>query len=105
MGAVRELAEKTGAVVLLKGSTTTVAAPDGRILFAASGTPALATAGSGDVLSGVIGAFVARGLGVFEAAAFAAHVHQRAAATGYADGLMAGDLPDLVAQWLSDAGA
>ena len=59
--------------------------------------PALATAGSGDVLSGIIGAFCARGLPPLEAAAVAAHVHGRAASLGPAQGLVAGDLPALVA--------
>jgi NAD(P)H-hydrate repair Nnr-like enzyme with NAD(P)H-hydrate dehydratase domain len=49
----------------------------------------------------VIGAFVARGVPPFEAAGLAAHVHGRAAALGFAEGLVAGDLPDLVAGWLS----
>ncbi|HEV7886531.1 MAG TPA: NAD(P)H-hydrate dehydratase [Acidimicrobiales bacterium] len=103
LAAVRALASETGACVLLKGSTTTVAAPDGRVLFAAAGRPSLATAGTGDVLAGVISAFAARGLDVFEAAAFAAHAHGRAAGLGLREGLVAGDLPDLVARWLSRA--
>jgi len=102
LAAVREAASSTGTVVLLKGSTTVVAAPDGRALFAAAGSPRLATAGTGDVLSGVIGAFVARGVPAFEAAGLAAHVHGRAAGVGWAEGLVAGDLPDLVARFLSD---
>ena len=58
----------------------------------------LATAGTGDVLSGVIGAFLARGLPARQAAALGAHVHGRAAALGPAEGLVAGDLPDLVSE-------
>ncbi|MGO8874196.1 MAG: NAD(P)H-hydrate dehydratase [Acidimicrobiales bacterium] len=103
IGDVRALAARTGAVVLLKGSTTVVAAPDGRVLLAAAGSGRLATAGSGDVLSGVVGAFLARGLGGLEAAALAAHVHGRAAARGRPEGLLAGDLPELVADVLSAA--
>ena len=57
--AARETAESTGAVVLLKGSTTVVAAPDGAVIEVSAGTPWLATAGTGDVLAGVIGALVA----------------------------------------------
>jgi hydroxyethylthiazole kinase-like uncharacterized protein yjeF len=98
---VREAAKLSGAVVLLKGSTTVVASPDGRVLFAAAGSPRLATAGTGDVLSGVIGAFIARGLPPFEAAAYAAHCHGRAASLGPAEGLVASDLPRLVSVWLS----
>jgi len=77
ISAARSLAADRGAVVLLKGPTTVVAAPDGRILLAAAGDARLATAGSGDVLSGIIGAFLARGAGPLEAAAAAAHVHGR----------------------------
>ncbi len=99
---VAAVASQTGAVVLLKGSTTVVAAPDGRVMIAASGSPALATAGAGDVLSGVIAGFLARGLPALEAAALAAHVHGRAAARGRREGLVATDLPDLVSDFLSD---
>ena len=101
LAAAREAAAGSGAIVLLKGSTTTVAHPDGRALLAAAGDSRLATAGTGDVLSGVIGAFLARGVPAFEAAALAAQVHGQAARTGYKEGLVAGDLPELVAAWLS----
>ncbi len=103
VGDVRVLAARTGAVVLLKGSTTVVAAPDGHVLLSTAGSPRLASAGSGDVLSGVIGAFLARGLGPLEAAALAAHVHGRAAGLGRPEGLLAGDLPELVSDVLSAA--
>jgi NAD(P)H-hydrate epimerase len=103
LGAVRSLAEASGAVVLLKGSTTLVGAPDGRAWFVTAGSPRLATAGTGDALSGVIGAFLARGVAAPQAAALAAHVHGRAAELGRPVGLVAGDLPDLVADWLSGA--
>jgi NAD(P)H-hydrate repair Nnr-like enzyme with NAD(P)H-hydrate dehydratase domain len=96
--------------VLLKGPLTAVAAPrDGSpdvlspdVLLSSAGVPALATAGTGDVLSGVIGAFLARGVPAHQAAALAAHVHGRAAARGRPEGLVAGDLPDLIAAWLSE---
>jgi hydroxyethylthiazole kinase-like uncharacterized protein yjeF len=101
LAAARDAAARSGAIVLLKGSTTVVAAPDGMALLSSSGDSRLATAGTGDVLSGMIGAFIARGAPAFEAAALAAHVHGRAAGTGYSQGLVAGDLPDLVASWLS----
>jgi NAD(P)H-hydrate epimerase len=101
IGAARDLSRRTGAVVLLKGSTTVVAAPDGRSLVSTSGSPRLATAGTGDVLSGIVGAFLARGLGPVEAAAFGAHVHGRAAELGLSEGLLAGDLVELVPRWLS----
>lgn len=102
MGSVRGLARSTGAVVLLKGSTTVVAEPGGRALLVTTGSARLATAGTGDVLAGMIGAFLAEGVGPAEAAAWAAHVHGRAATRGRAVGLVAGDLPALVADWLSE---
>jgi NAD(P)H-hydrate epimerase len=98
---VREVAGQTGAVVLLKGSPTIVADPDGRVLVARSGSSRLATAGTGDVLSGVIAAFLARGVPALEAAGLGAHCHGRAASLGFREGLVAGDLPELVAEWLS----
>jgi NAD(P)H-hydrate epimerase len=79
--AVRSLARATGCVVLLKGATTLIADRDGRVRVVRSGTPTLATAGSGDVLSGVIGATIARGHDPLDAAALGAHLHGRAGAT------------------------
>jgi hydroxyethylthiazole kinase-like uncharacterized protein yjeF len=107
LAAARDLASHLGAIVLLKGPLTAVAnpvdvAPD--VLLSTAGVPALATAGTGDVLSGVIGAFLVRGVPAHRAAALAAHVHGRAAARGRREGLVAGDLPDLVAGFLSGAG-
>jgi NAD(P)H-hydrate epimerase len=103
VAAARQLAELLGAVVLLKGSTTAVAAPDGEAFLVTSGSSRLATAGTGDVLSGIVGAFLARGLDPLRAAALAAHVHGRAAGLGFVEGLVAGDLPVLVARVLSSA--
>jgi NAD(P)H-hydrate epimerase len=100
IASVRGLAAETGAAVLLKGSTTVVAAPDGRILLAAAGTPALATAGTGDVLSGTIAAFLARGAEVPLGTAAAAHAHGAAARSAPA-GLVAGDLFELIPRWLA----
>jgi NAD(P)H-hydrate epimerase len=101
ISAARKLAVASGAVALLKGPTTAVASPDGRVLLGLTGSTNLATAGTGDVLSGVIGAMLSRGVAPLEAAALAAHVHGRAGARGPGDGLVAGDLPDLVAQVLA----
>lgn len=75
---VRDLARATGCVVLLKGPTTVIAHPSGSLRVVTSGTASLATAGSGDVLSGLIAATIARGHDPFEAAALAAHLHGRA---------------------------
>ncbi len=95
-GAARGLASATGAVVLLKGPTTTVAAPDGAVLVVRSGDARLATAGSGDVLTGLVAAHLAAGAEPLRAAAAAAHLHGLAARCGPPRGLVAGDLPDLV---------
>ncbi len=94
--AARTLARDLSCVVLLKGSTTIVADETGRVLVANQGGPRLATAGTGDVLSGIIGAFLARGIPPLEAAAAGAFVHGRVGNLGWPDGLVAGDLPDLV---------
>ncbi|HEX3948154.1 MAG TPA: NAD(P)H-hydrate dehydratase [Acidimicrobiales bacterium] len=121
LAAARRLADRTGAVVLLKGSLTAVACPaidadahtavdadtgadrrPGKVLLAAAGSPRLATAGTGDVLSGIVGALLARGVPAPAAAALGAHVHGRAADRGPAEGLVAEDLPALVAGWLSE---
>lgn len=101
IAAVRDLARRAAAVVLLKGSTTVVADPSGDVLVSTSGSARLATAGTGDVLAGVIGAFLARGTEPARAAALGALVHGRAAALGRAEGLVAGDLPELVADVLA----
>jgi ADP-dependent NAD(P)H-hydrate dehydratase / NAD(P)H-hydrate epimerase len=90
----RALAEATGAVVLLKGPTTVVAAPEGQVLLSTAGDARLATAGTGDVLSGIIGALLAQGVGALEAAAAGAWLHGRASLEGPARGLVASDLVD-----------
>jgi hydroxyethylthiazole kinase-like uncharacterized protein yjeF len=96
ISAVRHLAFTTGATVLLKGSTTIVADPEGDVLLANAGDARLATAGSGDVLAGVVGALLAQGLDAPRAAAAGAFVHGTAAGLGWRRGLVAGDLLDLL---------
>ena len=100
IAAARHLARMAGAVVLLKGPTTVVAEPDGRTLLVTNGSRRLATAGTGDVLSGLVGAFLARGAHPLEAAGAAAWVHADAAAR-CGPGLVAGDLvpfiPEVIA--------
>jgi ADP-dependent NAD(P)H-hydrate dehydratase / NAD(P)H-hydrate epimerase len=94
LGAVRSLAAATGAVVLLKGSTTVVADPDGHVLVSTTGDARLATAGTGDVLAGAIAGLLASGLDPGRAAAAGAFVHGRAGAVGWHHGLVASDLLD-----------
>jgi len=92
VAAARVLAAETGSVVLLKGPGTVVADPAGRAAICLVGGPELATAGTGDVLTGIVGAFLARGVPPFEAAAAAAFVHGSAAERCGHTGLVAGDL-------------
>ena len=87
----RAAAENAQAVVVYKGSDTVVAAPDGRAAIAAPASAWLATAGTGDVLTGIIGAMRAKGLGAFEAACAGVWLHGRAAALA-GPGLIADDL-------------
>jgi NAD(P)H-hydrate epimerase len=76
--AARSAAASSGAIVLLKGDDTIVAEPQGRVAISRGGTPALATAGTGDVLSGVIGALLAKRINPFAAACAAVFVHAAA---------------------------
>jgi hydroxyethylthiazole kinase-like uncharacterized protein yjeF len=102
IGATRDLAAATGAIVLLKGATTVVAEPGGEVRIVTAGDARLATAGTGDVLSGVIGALLAQGVPPLEAAAAGAWLHGRAGAHGPARGLVAGDLIDLLPAALAE---
>jgi ADP-dependent NAD(P)H-hydrate dehydratase / NAD(P)H-hydrate epimerase len=85
VAATRKLADRLGVTVLLKGNVTVVAEPDGPVYLNPAGQSWAATAGSGDVLSGVIGSLLAAGLHPGEAAAAAAFVHARAANLSAAD--------------------
>ena len=104
----RRLAAETEAVVLLKGSRTVIASPDGTAVVNPTGGPYLATGGTGDVLTGVIAAFVARGVSPGDAAASAAYVHGvagRLAGRELGDGTTAGDVLRKIPAALREVGA
>lgn len=92
LAAARSAAAALGATVLLKGPTTVVADPEGSTLVTATGDQRLASAGTGDVLAGIIGALLARGAAPMHAAAMGAWIHGRAAERTPRHGMVASDL-------------
>ena len=98
LGSARRLASETGAIVVLKGRHTIVAREDGHASVNPTGNAGMATGGTGDALTGIIGALLARGMSGFDAARLGTYVHgaagDLAAARLGEDGLIAGDLVD-----------
>ncbi|MBP7126178.1 NAD(P)H-hydrate dehydratase [Myxococcota bacterium] len=107
MEAADALTRRLGCVVVLKGASSVVAAPDGRRAIVPTGGPGLAVAGTGDVLSGILGALLARGMDPFEAACAGSFLHGRAGDLATGDltewGVLASDVVDRIPAAIASA--
>jgi len=107
---VRDAAARSGAIVVLKGDDTLVAEPEGRVAVSPGGSPALATAGTGDVLTGVIAALLSEQLEPFLAACAGVLLHSRAGrlaalAVGAAESVIAGDVIEALPRARAEEGS
>lgn len=104
LGAALKAAERFGSVIILKGSNTVIACPDGRVFINTTGNSGLSKGGSGDVLSGMTGSFLAQGYEAWESAVTAVYLHGKAAdelsETVSEHGLLPSDIPRKVAELL-----
>jgi NAD(P)H-hydrate epimerase len=108
LASARQAASATGAIVVLKGDDTLIAEPEGRVAVSPGGAPALATAGTGDVLSGVIAAHLAKGMAPFDAACAGVWLHAAAGRLAAErigpEGVIAGDVIELLPRVLAGVG-
>jgi NAD(P)H-hydrate epimerase len=98
-----EFSKKTGFTTLIKGNNTAVAAPDGRIYINTTGNPYMARGGSGDVLTGMIGSFLAQGIELFDAVCLGAYLHGGAgdvAAKELGLSMLPSDIPERIGKFL-----
>ena len=107
VGIAEKYAQDWGQILVLKGANTVIADPGGQTKILKAAHPVLATAGSGDVLAGIITGLIAQGISPFKAAAGGAWIHARAGSIaaekkGNSASVLAGDISDVIGQVISD---